>query len=978
MRNHLKLLLGVSGTALVAAAPLPALAQETPSEVEPVAQDPADPNTIIVQGQRLRGELNVEEQPILELSEEDIAALGAGSIEDLLAAIEPASGSSRGGRGGGRPIFLINGVRVGSFREFRSYPPEAIAKVEVFPEETAQRFGFSPNQRVINFVLKDNFASREVELEYAQPWDGGYTETEQEFALLTIQDGGRINAQFEANQRGLLTEAERDLPLITGSLGDVATDPDPRAFRSLVSESRSYQGEVSYARAFIESGSSISLNLTGNRSNTLGLSGLQNVLLTDPLGTTAFRVFDLDNPLRRRVQSQSAQSSGSYNTSLGQWQLTSTFDGSYTNVRSRTDRRADTDALRAQALAGTLPLDAVLNAPRAGFDDATSDIWTASALNTLNATPILLPGGEVAVTFDLGYAWNRIDSEDNRATPDIQLTRGDLSAGANVVIPVTSRSEGFADAIGTISLTGQAGINYLSDFGTLYDWTAGVNWSPFDNLTLTVNRIARTTAPGLTELGNPQITTFGVPVFDFANGQTVLAAVTTGGNPDLLKQEQRDWRLAANWQLPFWENARVQLNYNVFNADNVSTSGFAFTPAFEAAFPDRVTRDNTGRLVALDQRAVTLFESRGRSISLSFNAGGSIGKRPEPPEAPPGAPARGGPPAGARGNGPPAGGAPGGAVRMSPEAMQQARAKFCATPEGEQPDLSGLPEALVARLRNENGEIPPERLAALREQFCGEGAEQRMAQGGEQFAAIRTAVCADPPDLANLPERFRQRILNEAGEVDPEKLAQVRSQICSSEGAQQAGGSQSGGQGQSQGRGGGRRGGGGVSFFGGDNSDPRPRYFLSLTGTRTLASEITVSENGPVLDQLDGFVLSGGTVPDWTAQLEGGLFFQGYGLRVSGRYTSSAVLRGNGLPGSTDLFFGDLARLDLRLFADLGEVLEKEEGWADGLRVSLRLDNVFDTRREVVDANGIVPIAFDPRRTDPIGRFIGIDVRKLF
>ena len=975
---------GVSALALAIAAP--ATAQDAAEPDQPEAPAATTSDEIVVRGERLAGSLDVEEQPVLELDAEAIAALGAGSIDELLQAIEPASGSARSGRGGGggRPVFLVNGVRIGSFREFRSYPPEAIAKVEVFPEETAQRFGFSPDSRVINFVLKDNFTSREVELEYEQPDEGGYSQTEQELSLLTIQDGARINAQFEASQRGLLTESERDLPLVTGNLSDIASDADPRDFRSLVSENEAYQAEVSYARAFIETGSSISLSLTGNRSDSRGLLGLDTVLLTDPSGNRAFRTFNAASPLRSRTRTSSVQSSGSYNTQLGKWQLAATFDAGYSNIRSRIDRRADTRRLRAAALAGTLAPDEVIPGDTsAGFDDATVDIWNAGALATLRGSPILLPAGEVNVTLDAGYDWDRIDSEDNRGSPDTQLTRGDAGAGINVVVPITSRREGFADALGSISLTGQAGVNYLSDFGTLTDWTLGVLWTPFDNLTLNASHIRRTTAPGLTELGNPVIVTPQVPVFDFATGDTVLVDVTTGGNPDLVEQEQADWRFSANWELPFWDDTRLQANFNIFRSNDVTASGIAFTPAFEAAFPDRVTRDADQRLIALDQRPVTLFESRGKSLSLSLTTNGAIGRRPEPAPAPPqtrssnesrasDAPAR-------EGTSP--GGPPAAAMRFDPQAMQAMRAKFCATPEGEQPDLSGIPEPLLARLRDENGEIPPERIAQLREQFCGEAAERRAAEGGERFASIRTSLCAEPPDLDGLPERFRQRLLNEQGEIDPERLAQVRQQVCASdaepgtepnarEGGPQGGGGRSGG--------GRRGGGGGASFFGGDNRDPRPRYFLALTGTATLESEITVSGGGPVLDQLDGFVLSGGAVPDFGAQLEGGLFFQGYGLRVSGRYTSGATLRGNGLPGSTDLFFGDIARLDLRAFVNLGEVFEREEGFLDDLRLSFRVDNVFDTRREVVDANGEVPLAFDPRRTDPIGRFVGIDIRKLF
>ena len=182
----------------------------------------------------------VEQAPILELNEEDIAAYGAGSIEELLEALEPQTTGSAG-RGGGRPVFLINGIRVASFREFFRYPPEAVAGIEVFPEEVAQRFGFPPTRRVVNIILKEDFSSREVELEYGQPLRGGFSTNEQEFGLLTIADGGRINLNLEFEDGTLLTEAERGVVQQENTAPGIATDPDPAAARSLVADTASIE-----------------------------------------------------------------------------------------------------------------------------------------------------------------------------------------------------------------------------------------------------------------------------------------------------------------------------------------------------------------------------------------------------------------------------------------------------------------------------------------------------------------------------------------------------------------------------------------------------------------------------------------------------------------------------------------------------------------------------------------------------------------
>ena len=127
---------------------LPLLAMAPSSNMAFAQDDLADTastrDEIVVEGVRTRGSLDVPQAPILELDEADIAALGTTSVEEMLSAIAPQTGSTRGRGGGGHPIVLVNGIRIGSFRELRSYPPEAIEKVEVLPEEVAQSLGFRP------------------------------------------------------------------------------------------------------------------------------------------------------------------------------------------------------------------------------------------------------------------------------------------------------------------------------------------------------------------------------------------------------------------------------------------------------------------------------------------------------------------------------------------------------------------------------------------------------------------------------------------------------------------------------------------------------------------------------------------------------------------------------------------------------------------------------------------------------------------
>lgn len=880
-----------------------------------------DPGTIVVTGVRIRGQLITDQPPVAEYDAEDIAAFGGSSIADIIAAIEPASGSARGGRGGGQPVFLINGIRVSSFREFRNYPPESIAKVEVFPEEVAQRLGFPPDQRVVNIVLKPDYSSITAELEFEGPESGGYSRNEQELTYLKITNGGRLNFNLDVEDTSALTEDERGFSVPSS----IAGVDDEAPFRTLLSDTYSVEGTANYVRADIDTGASTSLNATVSREESLGLSGLRDVA-----GTVS--------PLETRRKTDTYAFAGSYNRRFGGWQ------GTFT-----------TDVIRAL---GDTEID---RRDSAGFDLAQSNTWTITNKATLVGYPLELPAGEVSTTFDLGLDWKRIESSDTRSATSLEATRRRLRSGVNVSVPIADEG-GAWGAIGSLSANFSLGAEDLSDFGGLYDWTAGLNWSPTRSLNFQATRIWREVAPTLSDLGRPRIESFNVPVFDFVTGESVLATVTTGGNPNLVAETQADWKFGANWELPFWKDTRLQVDYALNNSRDVTLGSPSYSAAFESAFPDRVTRDANGELLAIDRRPVTLYRTKSRVLSFGLNTRGTVGKAREG-GGDRGA-GRGGPPG--FGGGRPVGGA--GAGGFDPARFREMRAKFCASPQGDIPDLSQLPAPMRERLMGPDGKPDPVRVAQARDSFCSENTER-------DFEAVRTALCADPPNTDALPAPMLERLKREDGTIDPERLAAFKQRICAAPGAAQAAPGNAGGP---RGGGGGRGGRGGGMPFGPGGDNGQGRYFVSLNHSIALENDIQLAPGGPIYDQLDGEVIGGGAVPKHTTRLEGGLFWGGYGARVTGSYIGEAVLRGSGLPGSSDLFFGDLATIDLRLFAELGQILKKEDGFLKNFRVSLVVNNLFDGQRKVVDSAGNVPDAYDPQRLDPVGRYWGIDLRKQF
>ncbi|MHA6316917.1 TonB-dependent receptor plug domain-containing protein [Altererythrobacter sp. CAU 1778] len=970
-------------TATTLACPLavPAYAQDAADTSEP-----AEGNVIIVQAERQRGQVDTDIPPVIELNEEEIAAYGAGSIADLVEALAPQT-SSGSGRGDGRPVFLVNGQRVGSFREFRRYPPEAIEKVEVLPEEVALQFGYPATQRVINFILKENFASREVEGEYGGPTAGGRATGEVEVSQLTINGANRLNLGAEFNTSSMLTEDERDIIQTEGSAPTVASDPDPARYRSLASDSESVELEATYNGSLGAGPGAGSYSINGNvqRDASRSLSGLDVVRLTAPDGTTEIRTLD-DNPLTRRSRTTTLSTSGSIQKPLGDWQSNFTIDGVLTDTRTRTDRRRDTSALVAGAAAGDFAIDGALpGVADAGFDTADNRTYSVTSKATVNGNPLLLPAGEVSTTFDIDFDWKRIESDDTRSNAPVQLTRRRLSGGTNVNIPVAER-DGAWGAIGDLGLNFGLGIEDVSDFGVLGTWSTGFNWRPTERFSFTGNYSYRDAAPSLTQLGAAQITDFNVPVYDLRNGETVLASVTTGGNPDLASETQRDLKLGANYEIDLFDRANLVVEYYNTSSRDVTSSFPLLTPAIEAAFADRVTRDTDGTLLAIDRRPITLAERDNSRIRYGFNLFGRVGRA-----APEGA---------GDGNGNRRGGrfgamaaaarpsdAPAQGGGFNREAFAAARAKFCATPDGEVPDISALPERMQERLRGENGQVDPERIAQARTRICSDDGAGGGMRGmdPEQFAALRKQFCENPTtpiDPATLPERIRERLTGPDGQIDTARLAEFRERFCAlpapqaqGEAAAQA---ERRGGGQRGGGGGGRGGRGGGGFGPGGGGDGQGRWNLSLYHTINLNDDVLIAPGVAPLDLLDGDALGNNGTPRHTVQLEGGVFFKGLGLRASANYEGKSRVDGSGLPGSSDLYFGDLATLDLRLFANLEELAGEEPGFLKGTRLSLRANNIFDTRREVRDENGVVPLSYQPGLIDPIGRFVEIEFRKVF
>ena len=134
----------------------------------------------------------------------------------------------------------------------------------------------------------------------------------------------------------------------------------------------------------------------------------------------------------------------------------------------------------------------------------------------------------------------------------------------------------------------------------------------------------------------------------------------------------------------------------------------------------------------------------------------------------------------------------------------------------------------------------------------------------------------------------------------------------------------------------------------------------------------------PKLDYLGGDALgrTGGR-PRHEIEGQAGYFNNGLGARLSANFRTGARI--DSAPAGT-LRFSPLATLDLRLFANLGQRFELVSKYPAlrGTSVRLEIENLFDAKSKVRNTLGEVPLSYQGDLLEPLGRTVGISLRKLF
>jgi outer membrane cobalamin receptor len=585
----------IAAPALAATADTPPTAAAAAPADQPVDADTSvagdnydeDSDEIIVTAPRLAGQLDTDIAAEAELDEAAVASYGASSIEELLDALEPQTRSGRG-RGGGRPVILVNGRRTSGFGSVRNIPPEAIAKVEIFPEEVALQYGYAATERVVNFVLKPNFRQVSVEAEAGVPTQGGQFKSELEPTFTAIGKNGRLNLNASWEHQTMLLESERDLDYAADAVGqELAAGASAR---SLLPAKDSYVIDGTLVRS-LDKVTEASVSLRFDQTDSLSLLG------PDTGGP--------GDPLRRDSRTQNWTSSASLNGMLGDWRWSVTGNYSDADTRTFTDRAGGT---RDRFDSSQQSFGANSN-----FSGSLGDGWA----------------GPIRLSATASYSGLRFDSQSQRGATvtTTELARDVPSVFGSLNVPLLDPDYNVGPIRVSATLSGQ--VQKPSDFQTLKNWGANLNFVFTDNLSLVASFNSDEEAPSVTQLGAAPLTTEGVTYYDFTTGRTVLITTTTGGNPFLLAEQRRDFKLGLNWEVPMIEGLRVSVNYNSNKSYDTANSLPLLTPEIEAAFPGRVTRAPDGTLLSIDQRPVNFDRASNSQIRWGFNFGKSFGQ-PEP------------------------------------------------------------------------------------------------------------------------------------------------------------------------------------------------------------------------------------------------------------------------------------------------------------------------------------------------------------
>jgi hypothetical protein len=539
------------------------------------------PSEIVVSAPR--GEAVGGIAPLLEISPSELDAYGVDTLADLVDALRPLTRSSRSDQ---IAVVLINGHLAGQ-TEFDNLPREAIERVEVLPESVALQYGFSENQRVLNFILREHYRAVPVRLSDSGATEGGSQVAAADASVVRLEDEARVTLLASYKDSAWLRESDRAIEL-----------PDSY-FRTLQPERTDAKVAGTLSRAF--QGVSASVEASLDVASAKSLQG------TD--GTAASPSGGPAPALQQSAPVNTARVATQLTGQLGNFIWGATAYYLHVNSRSSSDTGVDAN-------------DDVLV-------DRTQTAFNAGNLQlSLSGRVASLPAGPVIANFKFGLQYQGFNTQNALpGTPlaDSNLVRAVRSGNVNASIPLANRERGVLPALGELSGTFNAALDDVSDFGTLLSMSYGLDWNPVAKIHLNAIYTDHRTAPTVQQLEAPPVFTPNVETFDFITSQTAYVTQINGGDGSLSETDDRLASVGISLG-PFFGKTTFSAHYEQNRIGNAIGALPPTSADVELAFPDRFTRDLNGNLIEVDNRWVNFQRERIDDLKWGFNVWVPLGE----------------------------------------------------------------------------------------------------------------------------------------------------------------------------------------------------------------------------------------------------------------------------------------------------------------------------------------------------------------
>ncbi|TPG06361.1 hypothetical protein [Sphingomonas oligophenolica] len=620
---------------------------------------------ILVIGIRLRGEAIGGVAPVRRIDAGEIASYGAGTVSDLVEALEP---ETRGNSGAASPpqIVLLNGSRIANFSDIGGLPAEAIQRIDILPEEVALAYGYPAGARVLNLVTRERFRALTLDSSAGAATRGGRYSLSTDWNLARIRGESRIIVDLSLARDGALDESERDIPLapagplfaaggnaaapvfgaeidpalsaLAGTIVTVAPVPgttqtlaqfavgaqspaqtDLRPFRTLLPETTRFVLGASISRPLF---SRIAATISGRVTSTRSESGFGRAPVelfvpdANPFSPFASDVLLLGlapAPLRRDSRTDTARLSALFSGDFGLWRWTATATGEHAYATTRDSGRVDTAALQARVLAAD-PAANPFAAIAGPFDPAarlSSSRSRRGAIDLSAAGPLArLPAGDLFLSLSASAEHLGLVSRGFEAPGPARLARTQTWAAASLDAPLSRGNASLGGLAANFNVT----VRNIPRFGWLRTWGAGLRWAPDPIVSFNLSYIDDDGFPTLQEIGEPVVPIPSFLIFDPIRGETVSVTRLEGGNPLLHPNNRRERKIEAILRPPGAAGITLSVNYSEVDLDNPIATFPIVSPDLEAAFPGRFQRDGSGRLILVDARAISVASSHFRGL----------------------------------------------------------------------------------------------------------------------------------------------------------------------------------------------------------------------------------------------------------------------------------------------------------------------------------------------------------------------------